>query len=163
MFLQDDRERHKIGIVKFIISCIYPNNFNVIINIRFYLFLEKTKLPTFIAYRILYHVHGMEFAKNCKIGTGVHFPHPKGVLFTQGTEIERNCTVNGNVRFVGRHGKFPVIKENVFIGDSAILLGGVTIEKEVVIGAGSIVTKDFGPEVNIAGNPAKIINHYTKR
>ena len=162
MFLQKDRERHKIGILKFIISCIYPNNFNVIINIRLYLFLEKCKLPTFIAFRTLYHIHGLEFAKNCKIGSGVSFPHPKGVLFTQGTEVESNCTINGNVRFVGKYGKFPVIKENVFIGDSAILLGGVTIEKEVVIGAGSIVTKDFGPEVSIAGNPAIIINHSPK-
>jgi hypothetical protein len=88
MFLQKDRISHNIGIIKFLFSCVYPNNFNVIILLRLYQFLERRNLPTFIAFRILYHIHGLEFAKNCKIGFGVSFPHSKGVLFTQGTIIE---------------------------------------------------------------------------
>ena len=49
-----------------------------------------------------------------------------------------------------------IIKEGAWIGSGAIVLGGVTIGKHAVIGAGSIVTKDI-PDFAIAvGNPAKV-------
>lgn len=49
-----------------------------------------------------------------------------------------------------------LIKEGAWIGSGAIVLGGVTIGKHAVIGAGSIVTKDI-PDFAIAvGNPAKV-------
>ena len=49
------------------------------------------------------------------------------------------------------------IKENVWIGDSAIICKGVTIGKNSIIGAGSVVTKDVPKNCIYAGNPAKFI------
>jgi len=46
------------------------------------------------------------------------------------------------------------IKDNVWIGDHAIVCKGVTIGQNSIIGAGSIVTKDIPPNVIAAGNPA---------
>ena len=40
-----------------------------------------------------------------------------------------------------------------------IALPGVTISNNVVIGAGSVVTKDLPDNVIAAGNPARIIRH----
>jgi maltose O-acetyltransferase len=49
------------------------------------------------------------------------------------------------------------IGDETFIGASSIILPGVTIGKSVIIGAGSVVTKDV-PENTIAvGNPATIV------
>lgn len=53
-----------------------------------------------------------------------------------------------------------VIEDNVFIGADVFILKGVTIGKNSVIGAGSIVTKDIPPNAIAAGNPAKIIKHF---
>lgn len=53
-----------------------------------------------------------------------------------------------------------IIGENVFIGEKAIILPGVKIGNNTIIGAGSVVTKSFGDNVMIAGNPAKIIKKY---
>ena len=50
-----------------------------------------------------------------------------------------------------------ILEENVWIGDSAIVCKGVTIGKNSIIGAGSVVTSDIPPDVIAAGNPAKII------
>jgi acetyltransferase-like isoleucine patch superfamily enzyme len=50
-----------------------------------------------------------------------------------------------------------VIENDVFIGMNCIILKGVTIGQNSVIGAGSVVTRNVPPDVIVAGNPAKII------
>ena len=49
------------------------------------------------------------------------------------------------------------LEENCFIGMRSIILPGVTIGKNSIIGAGSVVTKNIVSNVVAAGNPAKII------
>jgi acetyltransferase-like isoleucine patch superfamily enzyme len=49
------------------------------------------------------------------------------------------------------------IKNNVWIGDSAIVCKGVTIGENSVIGAGAVVTKSIPENVVAAGNPAKVV------
>ncbi len=52
-----------------------------------------------------------------------------------------------------------VIKDNVWIGAGAIILPGVTIGENSVIGAGSVVTKDIPANVVAVGNPCKVIKN----
>lgn len=61
---------------------------------------------------------------------------------------------NGNINIPTK----PVhICKRAFIGSSVIILKGVTIGEESVIGAGSVVTKDIPAHEIWAGNPAKFI------
>lgn len=57
----------------------------------------------------------------------------------------------------------PRIGNNVKICCNAIVLGGITIGDNVVIGAGSIVTKSIPPNCTVIGNPARIIIREGKR
>ena len=50
-----------------------------------------------------------------------------------------------------------ILKDNVWIGDSAIICKGVTIGKNSIIGAGAVVTKDVPDNSIYAGNPAKLV------
>ena len=50
-----------------------------------------------------------------------------------------------------------VIGADVWIGEAALLKGGVTIGPGAVIGMGSVVTKDIEPYAIVAGNPARTI------
>lgn len=50
-----------------------------------------------------------------------------------------------------------VIEDNVWIGTNVIVLKGVTIGKNSLIGAGSIVTKDIPANVVAAGNPCRVV------
>jgi maltose O-acetyltransferase len=70
-------------------------------------------------------------------------------------------------RFVGatRLGKI-VIEEECFIGDSVIVLSGVTIGRGSIIGAGSVVTRSIPAGCVATGNPATVIasvDDYSKR
>jgi maltose O-acetyltransferase len=51
------------------------------------------------------------------------------------------------------------IGNNVWIGGGAIILPGVCIGDDVVIGAGSVVTKDIPEHVVACGNPCRIVRN----
>lgn len=53
-----------------------------------------------------------------------------------------------------------VIEDNVWIGESACILPGVTIGKGAIVGALSVVTKDVPPFSIVAGVPASVIKVY---
>ena len=53
------------------------------------------------------------------------------------------------------------IGSNVWIGGSCVILPGVSIGNNVVIGAGSVVTKDIPDNVCAAGNPCRVIREIT--
>jgi len=65
--------------------------------------------------------------------------------------------VDTPMRFQGRTPSEIVIGEDVWLGTHAVVLGGVTIGKGAIIGAGSVVHRDI-PEYGIAvGIPARVI------
>ncbi len=54
------------------------------------------------------------------------------------------------------------IGDNCWIGGNACIMPGVTIGDNVVIGAGSVVTKDLPSNVIACGNPCKVIRQITE-
>ena len=48
------------------------------------------------------------------------------------------------------------IGENVWLGARVVVLPGVTIGDDSVIGVGSVVTRDVPPDVVVYGNPARV-------
>ncbi len=50
-----------------------------------------------------------------------------------------------------------VIEDNVWIGGAAILLPGVRIGRNAVVGAGAVVSRDVPANSIVAGNPARVI------
>ena len=60
-----------------------------------------------------------------------------------------------------------IIGNNVYIGQKAIILRGVTIGDNVIIAAGAIVTKDVPSDSVVAGVPARVVctldEYYQKR
>lgn len=54
------------------------------------------------------------------------------------------------------------IKDNVFIGARSMIMPGITLGPNVVVAAGSIVTKNFSGGVIIGGNSARVIGSMEK-
>lgn len=56
------------------------------------------------------------------------------------------------------HGTGPIhIGDRVFIGQRAVVLGGVSIGDGATVGAGAVVTRDVPPGATVAGVPARVI------
>ena len=55
-----------------------------------------------------------------------------------------------------RHTTKPIVLENgVWVGARAMILGGVTIGQQAVIGAGAVVTRDVPPFTIVTGQPMR--------
>ena len=84
-----------------------------------------------------------------------------GVLITdhaQGTCDPKELSKPPKLRDL--YSKGPVhIAKNVWIGEYAAILPGVTIGEGAVIGAHAVVTKDVPAKSVVAGNPARVINN----
>jgi maltose O-acetyltransferase len=60
------------------------------------------------------------------------------------------------VRTAGLENGKPVhIGANVWIGGGALILPGVTVGDDAIIGAGAVVTRDVAAGTTVAGNPAR--------
>lgn len=83
-------------------------------------------------------------APNVAIYTAGHPVHPdsRNSLYEYGAEV--------------------TIGDNVWIGGNAVILPGVKIGSNTVIGAGSVVTKDIPDWVVAGGNPCKVIRKITE-
>lgn len=122
-----------------------------------------------------------------KIGDGVHLYDPFSINIDTtrpfAIQIGNNVHITSGVTILthgfdhivlkskyndvfGSFGKVQ-IDDNVYIGTNALILKGVHIHSNVIIGAGSVVTKDCESDSVYAGVPARRIcsleEHYEKR
>lgn len=57
-------------------------------------------------------------------------------------------------------GSAPItLGDNVWLGGGVVVLPGVTIGRDTVVGAGSVVTRDLPAGVVAVGNPARVVRH----
>jgi len=68
--------------------------------------------------------------------------------------------INQTIVEQGVNTKEIVIHDDVWIGANSVVLSGVTIGKHVVVGAGSVVTKNIPDFCVVVGNPARVIKQY---
>ena len=106
----------------------------------------------------------IHFRYNCdiqpmtEIGRGTTLGHGGiGVVINSKAKIGRNCILAQNVTLAGKDGGVPVLNDWCYIGANSVIMGGVTLCKNVFVGALYLVNKDVTENAIVAGIPAKIL------
>ena len=121
--------------------------------------------------------NGKEFSPKIEIGRNFHATRNFVIQCANKVIIGDNVLVASNVFIIDyNHGLSPetpsyldtplelsdgvFIEDGVWIGNSVIILPGVTIGKKSIIAAGAVVTSNIPAYSLVAGVPAKIIKKY---
>jgi len=97
--------------------------------------------------------------KKIEIGNYVLMGGGVCVYDTDFHSLDPALRADGSVDVAHKVMKEVIIEDHVFIGAHSIILKGVTIGKNSIVGAGSVVTKTIPPNQIWAGNPAKFIKN----
>ena len=117
----------------------------------------------------------MEFANHLEIGVNSFINYDCIMLNNAMIKLGDNVLVGPKVSFYTAmhpidakqreqwlvYAKPITVEDNVWIGGSATILGGVTIGKNAIVGAGAVVTKDVEPNTIVVGNPARVLRKIT--
>lgn len=103
-------------------------------------------------------IYRMDIAKSARISFGAKLDktNPRGVHVGEESYIASGAIVFTHDFSRGIH-EDTYIGKRCFIGANAIIMCGVRIGDEVIVGSGAIVTKDVPSNCIVAGNPARII------
>lgn len=122
----------------------------------------------FWSYEACARYNGVVIGENCNIQKVSFGSEPylvkvgDSVQITDGTKIFTHGGgwvlrhIDPTIDFFGK----VEIKDNVYVGNNVLIMPGVTIGANVVVAAGSVVTKTIPDGVIVAGNPAKIVSSF---
>ena len=123
---------------------------------------DNTRIGPFVEIQ-----RGVVVGANCKvqshafictgveIGDEVFVGH--GVLFIN-DKIPRATTADGSLKTEADWDLLPtVVERRAALGSGAIILGGVRIGEDALVGAGAVVTRDVEARTTVAGSPARLL------
>ena len=85
-----------------------------------------------------------------------------GVIFTN-DKFPRACNPDGAMKGAGDYFlEKTLVREGASIGSGAVILPGLTLGKDCLIGAGTVVTKDVPDYAIVRGNPGRISGYVSK-
>lgn len=112
---------------------------------------------------LMYNIKGVDLHSSVIMERKINIDR----LYPEGIHIRKNCLIASNVTILSHDHCKRVngqpylsdvfIGERCFIAVGATIMPGVKIGDEVIVGAGSVVTKDVPSHTIVAGNPARII------
>ena len=136
------------------------------------------------------NLYGCEIGDDVKIGTFVEIQKGAKIgnrckisshtFISEGVTLEDEAFVGHNVTFT--NDRYPrattdgelqteadwsciptLVKRGASIGSGAVLLCGITVGENAMIGAGSMVTRDVPPDTIVAGTPARVVKSLVQK
>jgi serine O-acetyltransferase len=135
--------------------------------IQHWLWCRNLKLPARILSQLTRFSTGIEIHPGARIGRRLFIDHGSGVVIGEtailGDDITlyQGVTLGGTGKGEGK--RHPTLRNGVFVGSNAGILGNITIGENSRVGAGSVVVRDVPPDSTVVGVPAHIVYQAGKR
>ena len=133
-------------------SCQYYRGKNKVLFYFFFLYLRRIK-----------YKYGFDISYRTNIGKGLYIGHFGGVVIHGDSIIGEYCNISQGITIGvlnrGKNKGIPKIGNSVFIGPNAVVVGGITIEDDVLIGANSLVNFNVKANAVVAPQPSQIISY----
>ena len=102
------------------------------------------------------HKDNLKLGKNTDIGAFTYINAKNGVEIEENVQIGSHCSIYSESTIDDKKGKI-ILKKNARIGSHSVIMPGVTVGENSIIGAFSFVNKDVPDNVIALGIPAKIV------
>ena len=105
--------------------------------------------------------HGVEIPRDTVIGKGLYLGHPYNITVNKKAVLGENINIHKGVT-IGQENRgsrkgAPTIRNNVWIGINATVVGNITVGEDVLIAPNSYVNCNVPAHSVVIGNPCKII------
>ena len=129
-----------------------------------FLYRSRQQKLYYLATILFRRNQNVEFVRGTEVGPGLKINHNIGCVIWA-KSIGSNCSISQGVTIgegggtaLSNRGRIPTIGDNVVIATNAIVIGGIEIGDNAIIGAGAVITKDVPANAIVVGNPQRIIN-----
>ena len=136
-------------------------------HVQHWLWCHNLRFPARLLSQITRFWTGVEIHPGARIGRRVFIDHGMGVVIGEtaivGDDVTlyQGVTLGGTGKDVGK--RHPTLRDGVFVGNNANILGNITIGENSRVGAGSVVVRDVPPDSTVVGVPAHIVYQGGKR
>jgi serine O-acetyltransferase len=135
--------------------------------VQHWLWCHSLKLPARILSQLTRFFTGVEIHPGARIGRRLFIDHGSGVVIGETAIVGDDVTLYQGVTLGGtgkgdgkRH---PTLRNGVFVGNNANILGNIIVGENSRVGAGSVVVRDVPPDSTVVGVPAHIVYQNGKR
>ena len=115
-----------------------------------------------VLHKVVEVLTGISIPATTVVGSGLYIGHFGHIIVSSTAIIGENCNLSQGVTIgATQRGKYvgsPSLGNRVYVGPNALILGGITVGDDAVIGGGSVVTIPVPERAVVVGNPAKVVS-----
>jgi acetyltransferase-like isoleucine patch superfamily enzyme len=111
---------------------------------------------------LVQHKNRLKLGYKTDIGAFTYINAKNGVIIEDFVQIGSHCSIYSVSTIDSKEGKV-VLRKNCKIGSHSVVMPGVTVGENSVVGAFSFVNKDVPDNVVAAGVPAKVVRKAAKK
>jgi len=114
-----------------------------------------------IMIRLLTYRYGFQIPSVASIGGGFFIGHFGTIVISVNASIGKNCNIAHGCTIGAARGKksgAPQLKDFVWIGTGAVIVGNIEVGSNVMIAPNAFVNFDVPPNSIVIGNPAEIVS-----
>ena len=150
--------------VSAILALLYDNGMLATVCYRIGHWFNEKKIPIvpFIFNKLSIILTGVDIDPRAKIGPGLLIVHGVGIVIHHSSIVGDNLLILHGVTlgfkdYLSLDAKAPTLGNNVTLSAGAKILGNITIEDNVLIGANAVVTESIPANSVAVGIPAKVV------